>query len=294
VKTHLSNAMRGFVCGFAASALGSLFIALALTLYDIPRTAALAAPQWAALLLLLALLVEFLCARSSNLLVCVAGSCALLLLFGEKIVSASVFTPASSGFPVLLRLLIWTSGFVSAYTVYKLPSSDLFVRLADALIVAVTLYLASCFYLGDPLITPILVLSFLALIVCLLTAAFLRAGGESDRVIRGAGAGGLLVFAMLGVCLMAVSALLALVSGRINSVVGALLSLWNACVRLIARVFEAFVRLIALIAPKPVHYNMVLDQQDSLPISSMGLEVSAKMPRWAICLFIAFITSHRS
>lgn len=292
MKTHLSNTMRGFVCGLAASALSSLLIALALTLYDIPRHAALALPQWAALLLALALLVEVLCARGSNLLLCAAGGCALLLFFGEKAVASSVFTPASMVFPMLLRILIWSSGLISGYTVYKLPSSDLFVRLADALIISVTTYLAACFYLGDPLILPILVFSFLALIACLLTAAFLRAGGESDRVIRGAGAGGLLlVFAMLGVCLAAVSALLSLLSGRINGVVDLLLTVWNVCVRIVARAFELFVRFIALFAPKPVQYNMTLTQEDAISPVATGLEISAKMPRWAIYLFIAFMAA---
>lgn len=288
MKNHLSNTLRGFVCGFAASALGSLLIALTLTLYDIPRSAALALPQWAALLFALALMMERLFARSSNLLVCVAGGCAMLLFFGEKIVAGSVFMPASSGFPVLLRILIWASGYVSCYAIYKLPSSDLFVRLSDALIVSITLYLAACFFLGDPLIMPILILAFLAMIACLLTAAFLRAGGESDRVIRGAGTGGLLlVLGILGVCLAAVSALISLVSGRINSVVDALLAVWSVCVRLISRVFEAFVRLIAFFAPKPVQYNMTLTQEESFMPAASGLEITAKMPRWAIILFIA-------
>ena len=32
MKTHVSNALRGFICGFAASALGALLIALTLLL----------------------------------------------------------------------------------------------------------------------------------------------------------------------------------------------------------------------------------------------------------------------
>jgi predicted membrane protein len=91
----------------------------------------------------------------------------------------------------------------------------------------------------------------------------------------------------LGVCLAAVSALLSLVSGRINSVVDALLAVWAVCVRLISRVFEAFVRLIAFFAPKPVQYNMTLPPEESFVPVASGLEITAKMPRWAIMLFIA-------
>jgi len=88
---------------------------------------------------------------------------------------------------------------------------------------------------------------------------------------------------------MAVSALLALMSGRINSVVDMLLAAWSACVRVISRIFEAFVRLIALIAPKPVQYNMALTQEEAFAPAASGLEVSAQMPRWAIYLFISFM-----
>jgi len=292
MKQHLTNILRGFACSLAASGLGALLIALMLALYDIPRTVELAILPWALLLFALSAVCEILYARGTNMLILVAV-CGLSLYFGgEQVTVRTIFLPGSSGFPVLLRLLVWGSGAACAYAVHKLPPSDLFVRLADALIVSLTVYLAACFFLGDALIAPIVAFSLAALCLCLLTAASLRAGGESDRVIRGTGTGGLLILgALLSVCALLVSALLSLVSGRVNGIVDALLAAWSAIVRVVSRVFELFVRFIALFAPKPVQYNMTLSPEDSMPMSSMGVEVTAQMPRWVIWLFITFVAA---
>jgi len=290
MKQSLSNALRGFVCGLAAAALSALVIALMLTLYDVPRTVELAALPWAALLLAVALVSELLCARGSNMLVLLAACGALLFFGGEQVVLRTVFLPASHGFPIFLRILVWISGFCCIYAVYKLPSSDLFVRLSDALIIALTADLAACFFLGDPLTASVLAFALPVLCACLTCAALLRAGGENGRVVRGTGAGGLLLAGgVLGVCALGVSALLSLVSGRINSVVDALLAVWGVCVRIIARAFELFARFIALFAPKPVQYNMSAGNDSAFLPEGAGLEVTAAMPRWLVMLLIALI-----
>lgn len=290
MKQHFSNAHRGFACGLAAAALGTVLLALMLALYDIPRTASVALASWALLLFVIAFSCELLDARGANMLVYTAACAALLLFGGGRVVAGSVFIPASSGFPMLLRAMVFLSGFACAYTVHALPKSDVFVRLGDALIVALCAYLAMCFFLGDALIMPVLAFALLVLCLLLMTAAALRAGGESDRVVRGAGTGGMLILAaVLGAAVLLVSALLGLVSGRINSVVDALLSLWSVIVRIISRAFELFVRFIALFAPKPVQYNMSSPQEDSLALNAQGIEVTAKMPQWAIYLFMGLI-----
>jgi len=290
MKQHLLNVLRGFACGLASSALGALLIALMLALYDVPRTVALSILPWALVLLALSVIGEILYARGANMLLLFAACGLALHLGAEQVVARTAFIPASSGFPMLLRIVTYASGAALVWTVHKLPPSDLFVRLADALIISLTVYLAACFFLGDALIMPIAALSLLSLCLCLLTAAILRAGGESDRVIRGAGAGGLLILgALLGACALLVSALLSLVFGNVTGLVDALLAAWHAAVRVIARVFELFVRFIALFAPKPVQYNMTLSSEDSTVLGAAGLEAAEPMPQWVIVLFIAVI-----
>lgn len=290
MKQHLSNILRSFACGLAISALGAMIIALMLALYDIPRTATIAFAPWVLTLLAIAFVSEILYARGSNLLVYIAASVAALLMIGGRVVSSTVFDPGSSGFPVFLRILVWLSGLVCAYAVYKLPPSDVFVRLGDALILSLAAYLAACFFLGDAMIMPFLVFALGALCLSLLTAALLRAGGESDRVVRGAGTGGMLILAaVFGACVLLVSALLGMVSGKINGIVDLLLSLWAAILRLLSRALELFARIVALFAPKPVHYNMAPVQEDSFIPQNAGLEITAKMPQWAIYLFMGLI-----
>lgn len=290
MKQFLSNVLRGFFCGLAICALGALIIALMLALYDIPRTVILAAAPWALTLLILAMACELIASRNGNLLLFVITCAALLFFGGEHVVSHTQFIPGSSGFPVLLRVLVWLSGFACAYAVHKLPSSDVFVRLSDALIISVSAYLGMLFLLGDAVITSILALALCALAGCLLTAAALRAGGESERVVRGSSAFGTLILVLpLAFCALLMSALTALFSGHVNGIVDFFLAVWSYLSGLIARAFELFVRFIALFAPKPVQYNMTVMQDDSPVMSMSGIEVSAKMPQWAIYLFMGFI-----
>lgn len=290
MKQHLSNLLRAFVCGLAFAALGALVIALMLGLYDMPRTVLLAGAPWALCLLVLALVCECIAAREGNLLLYLIACAAVLYVSGEQVVARTVFDPASSGFPVFLRLLVWGSGVACAYAVYKLPPSDLFVRLGDALIAALACDLALCFFLGDALIPSVLAFALAALLACLTAAAILRAGGENARVVRGAGTGGLLILAaLLGLCVLLAAGLLSLASGRIDSVVDFLLTLWRAAVSVISRAFELFVRFIALFMPGPVHYNMsAANDSDFIP-QGAGLEITAQTPQWLIWLFIAVI-----
>ncbi len=290
MKQHLSNALRAFVCGLAFASLGALVIALMLALYDMPRTVLLAGAPWALSLLALSLLCECITAREGNMLVYLLACAAVLYACGEQVVARTAFSPASSGFPVFLRLLVWGSGAACARAILKLPPSDLFVRLGDALIAALACWLALCFFLGDALIPSVLAFSLAALIACLLAAAVLRAGGESERVVRGAGTGGLLILAaLLVLCVLLAAGLLSLASGRIDSVVAFLLTIWRAVSSAVARAFELFVRFIALFMPKPVQYNMTAGNDSAFLPEGAGLEVTAAMPRWLVVLFIALI-----
>lgn len=290
MKQSLSNALRGFVCGLAACALGALMIALMLALYDIPRTVILASAPWALMLLILALSCEAIAVRNGNLLLFILVCIALLFFGGEHVVRHTAFIPGSSGFPVLLRVLVWGSGFACAYAVHKLPASDLFVRLSDTLIISIAVYLGMLFLLGDALHMPILLLALCTLAACLITAASLRAGGESARVVRGSGMGGLLIMALLIlICALLMVTLSSLFGGHVNSIVDLLLAIWRLITGIAGRALMLFTYFIALFAPKPVHYNMTLSADDSLPMSMAGVEISAKMPQWVIYLFIGFI-----
>lgn len=290
MRQSLSNALRGFFCGLAACALGALIIALMLALYDIPRTVVLAAAPWILMLLMLALSCEAIAVRNGNLLLFVIVCAGLLFFGGEYIVSQTQFIPGSSGFPVFLRVLVWISGFSCAYAVHKLPSSDVFVRLSDTLIIAVAVYLGMLFLLGDAVIAPILLLALSALAGCLITAAALRAGGESRHVVCGSGFGGLLILLIpLLVSVLLMGILAALFGGHVNSFVDFLLTVWAFVSGIARRALMLFARLITLFAPKPVQYNMTLSQDDSLALSMSGIEVGAKMPQWVIYLFIGFI-----
>lgn len=290
MKQSLLNALRGFVCGLAACALSALLIALTLALYDIPRTFVLAAAPWILLLLGLSLAGEVIVARNGNLLIFAAACAALLFWGGEYVVRHTQFIPDSSGFPVFLRILVWLSGFACAYSVHKLPASDLFVRLSDAIIVSIVFYLGMAFFVGDAPIMPVLILALCALAACLLTAAALRAGGESDHVVCGVGAGGLiiLILPLLG-CILLMGLLSSLFSGQIHGIVDLLLSVWAFVLGILKRVLNAFVYLLAFIVPKPVHYDMAPVQSDSPMMSANGVEVSAQMPQWLIYLFIGLI-----
>jgi len=103
MKEFFANVMRGFVCALAAAAFGALSIALMLALYDIPREVDMAVLLWGGVLLVLSVVCEILARRDVSMLAYLIAGSAILFFGGEQVVSRTVFMPASSGFPIMLR-----------------------------------------------------------------------------------------------------------------------------------------------------------------------------------------------
>lgn len=293
MKDHIGSALRSFAAALTAAALGALCIALMLALYDIPRTMELAFVPWAALLLMQALVCQLLVSRSATLLAYLLANGFLLLVFGEQVVARTLFIPGSSGFPVFLRICIWISGMTCAYAAQKQPGSNVFVRCADALIIAGTSYMAIVFALGEAAIPSAAVLTLSALLLCMVLTAALRAGGESDSVIRGAGAGGWLVLgALLGICLLLAVLLLSLTGSHIGGLVDRLLLLWNLIADAAVSILTAFALLMARLLGGPhTIARPAVYQEDSLAYQSGPMKETGTAPEWVVYLVMGLIAA---
>ena len=168
MKDYLTSALRSFACALCAAAFGALSIALMLALYDIPRTADMALLHWSGTLLALSFVCEALSRRGVSALAYLAACSAILLFGGEQTIAATVFTPASGGFPVFLRICIWASGGVCAWACQKEPGSNAFVRLSDVLILYAGSYMATLYGLNEAMIMPVLCFALASLMLCML------------------------------------------------------------------------------------------------------------------------------
>lgn len=293
MKDFLLSAIRSFACALIAAAFGALSIALMLALYDIPRTVELAVVHWGVTLFILSFLCEGLSRRSVSMLTYM-GTCAAILFFGgEQIISATVFIPGSSAFPIFLRLCIWASGGACAYACQKEPGSDVFVRLSDLLILYIGAYMATLYALSEAMILPILCFALLSLLLSMLVTAALRAGGESDNVIRGTGMGGYLVIGLLlSVCLLLAALLLSVSSGHVYSFVEVFLTIWQALWDAVAKAFTAFVLFMSrLLGPPRSIARPPVSQQDSFAYSAGVMEEMDKAPAWVVYLIMGAIAA---
>lgn len=293
MKDFLSNAMRSFACAIGTTALGAQTIALMLALYDIPRTADIALGLWTGVLLVLAIVCELLSRRDLSMLGYVAAVSVILFFGGEQVIAHTTFIPASGGFPVLLRMCIWTSGAVCAYACQKEPGSNVFVRLSDVLILYTGAYMATLYALGEEMIMPVLVFALSALLLSMLVTASLRAGGESDSVIRGTGMGGYLVIgALLLVCLLLAALLLYISSGHVDSIVTLFLTVWN---RLAGALKEALTVITLFLArlfgsPRMMEQQRIV-QEDSLAYSGGAMKEMGTAPQWVTYLVMGVIAA---
>ncbi len=293
MKDFLSNAMRSFACAISTTALGAQTIALMLALYDIPRTADIALGLWTGVLLVLAIVCELLSRRDLSMLGYVAAVSVILFFGGEQVIAHTTFIPASGGFPVLLRMCIWTSGAVCAYACQKEPGSNVFVRLSDVLILYTGAYMATLYALGEEMIMPVLVFALSALLLSMLVTASLRAGGESDSVIRGTGMGGYLVIgALLLVCLLLAALLLYISSGHVDSIVTLFLTVWN---RLAGALKEALTVITLFLArlfgsPRMMEQQRIV-QEDSLAYSGGVMKEMGTAPQWVTYLVMGVIAA---
>lgn len=293
MKDYLSGVMRGFACALASAAMGALSIALMLALYDIPRTVELAIGLWCGTLFVQALVCEALSRRDLSMLAYLLASGVILLIGGEQIIARTTFIPGSGGFPIFLRIIIWISGAVCAYASQKEPSSNVFVRLSDVLILYTGAYMATLYALQEDMILPILGFALGSLLLCMLVTASLRAGGESDSVIRGTGMGGYLVIgALLMICLLLAALLLSLSSGHINSFVDILLLVWRKVKAILLVFLTVFAHIIALLFGNPrMMERRQIASQDSIAYSVSAMEEMGTAPQWVVNLVMGAIAA---
>lgn len=291
MKEHLNAAMRSFVCALVCAALGALLIALMLALYDFNRTVTLAISTWVLVLAAQAAVNELLLARGTTQLFFLIAN-GLLLLFGcGEVVSRTVFIPGSAGFPVLLRIFFFTSGFFGAYAAQKDPDSNVFVRCADALIIVAALYLAAAFALGDSPHMPILVFFLAAFLLSVVMTASLRAGGESDSVVRGTGIGGWLVLlGLLALCLLVSAGILGVSTGHVESLVGWFILLWRLLGRIGMSALHVLAWVLSLIAPQYKHASIEPVSQADDPMDMSGFTIP-DAPQWIVYVFIAAVAA---
>lgn len=291
MKDYISSVLRSFVCALTTAAYGALTIALMLALYDIPRTAQLAVLLWGGVLLAQSAACELLARRSMSMLAYLAVSAAILGFGGEQIVRYTTFTPASSGFPMLLRMCIWTSGAVCAYACQKEPGSNAFVRLSDILILSLGAYMATLYSLGEEMIPSVLALSLCALLLCMLISASLRAGGESDSVIRGTGMGGYLVIGLLlGLCLLLAALLLNVSGSHVSGLVEAFLLVWDVFSRAAMTMLTILGLLLArLFGGQRMMERQQIVHEDSPAYSSAIMQEMGTAPQWVVYLVMGLI-----
>ncbi|MBR4040466.1 MAG: DUF4129 domain-containing protein [Clostridia bacterium] len=293
MKDFVSNSMRSFACALAAAACGALAVSLMLALYDIPRTAHMAVLIWGGMLLIQSVICELLARRGGSMLMYLAACAAIVFFGGEQVVRHTVFIPGSSGFPVFLHICVWTSGAVCAYACQKEPGSNVFVRLSDILILSIGSYMAILYGLGEDMILSALALSACALLLCMLVSASLRAGGESDSVVRGAGMGGYLVIgALLGLCLLFAALLLNISSGHVSGLVEAFLAVWAVIRRAAMSALTALGVILAyLFGGQRMMERRQAVYEDSFSYSSGVLKDMGTAPQWVVYLAMALIAA---
>ena len=290
MRERISNTLRSFAASLCIAALCSLFLALVFSLYDSVRMVDLPVLRWAALLLVLALIDEILASRGLPLLLYAAVNAAAAAAGITFILAATVFMPESEGYAVFLGFLIASSTALCAYFAQQLPDSNVFIRLCDALLIGIALLMASVGFLDKSLNEEIVVFAAAALVTALVMTAQLRAGGESENVVRGSGIGGALVlFAVLAVCLLLCAALIVLGGDQVDGIVAAAVSVWKKLGWLAEKVVYVFAALLSLnfgkhnvLEPDAGHYKVTI-----VPLNDEKAMGTA--PMWLVYGFIGLL-----
>ena len=291
MRERLSNILRIFTAALTDAALSMLAVVLMLSLYDMERTVHAALGLWTLMLLAQAVINEFLAERSPSMLLYILVNAALVLACRHTVLENTVFVPGSMGFPMLLGMLVVIAGAHGAFAAHKLPGSDFFVTMTDTLVVSTGLYLFAAFSMGRAFHMPVLFFVLAAFALLMITTASLRAGGESDSVIRGTGVGGWLVLgALLIFCLAFTGALLSLGSGHVNSLVDVVSVLWQAFVRLMTACLKALAYVLALFI-RPVSSRREYAVSDSAPMPELAVGEAEPTPAWLSWLIFALIAA---
>lgn len=292
MREHISAIVRSMAAALADAALGALLIALMLALYDVERGVQFALGFWIAVYAVQAVANELMAARGVSLLTFVLVNAALLIPGTHAVVARTAFFPPSTGFPVFLRIITLLCGAHGAACTRRPPGSNLFVRYADALILSASLYLATAFGLGRAYNPAVLAFSLGTLALCMVIASSLRSGGESDSVIRGAGAGGYAVLlALLVLCLPLAIGLLSLGERHVDGVVSLLALLWQGICRGANLLATLLARMIMFFAGKNPNVRSDPASPDVSFTGGIEMPAAAESPEWLIHLLLALLAA---
>lgn len=290
MKERISNVLRSFVYSVGASALMALLLALVLSLYDQTHTVSLPVLPWAGMLLALCAVNETLAPRGLPMLVYGAVNAALAAAGLCFLLGETAFFPESMGFRVLLGFMMGASAAVCAVCAQKLPGSNAFIRQADSLLVCMALLMASTHFLEKPLNSVIMAYTAAALLLSLVAAARLRAGWESENVVRGSGAGGMVVLgAVLALCLALCAALIALGSGQVDSLVSLAAKVWALLGLVMEKVILVFSALLSVNFYKNIRLERVAEHYTVTVVPLNDEQAMGTAPLWVVYGFLALL-----
>lgn len=272
MMSRISNYVRGFSVLLSDVAMCCLIVGLIPLLAKWELYAAL--PVWIGYLAALFLADDLMASFGVPMNVYLLGNGAVI---GAGTFLTFRYSWCSSGsmeMRMLLACCAAGTGVHGAAAAYRLPGSNGILRYVDCMIAALAFYLYAVFQTGFPGNQEFIPLTLAAMGLDLLMVNHLRTGDESRSVIRGAGAGGKLVLAlMFSGCLIVTGAVVGLASGQVHSFVDVLLVVlswgWNlveVVFGVIGRVLGAIILLLVMIlpaTPKAAKDNMMASVQES-------------------------------
>lgn len=289
MKDRLIAYLRVLACALCDAALCALFLALMLSLYDEERSMVLAIGPWAGMLAASVLLGELLASYGVSMLVYVGANLAAGLLCMRIVVEHTAFFPASDGFTLLLHALCAACSLRCASASFAPPGSNNLVRRIDALLCGVGLYLFAVFALSRPLNSAVLGFSLGVWALGMVVTSALRAGGESDSVIRGSGLGGWLVLgALFALCLLLTVGFLKLGDAHVNGLVAFLLMLWRAACRVGSLLIAALEWLLGLL-PTASYDSTGFMLEQELAVVAQEAADPAEAPAWLTALMFVLL-----
>ena len=290
MRERISNVLRSAVYSIGASALMALLLAFMLSLHDQTHTVSLPVLPWAGLLLVLCAVDEILAPRGLPLLVYGALNTALAAAGVFFLLGRTAFFPESMGYRVLLGFMMAMSTGIGAVSAQKLPDSNAFIRQSDSLLVCMAMLMASTHFLNQPLNTPVMAYAAAALLLSLIAAARLRAGGESENVVRGSGVGGMVVLvAMLALCLALCAALIALGSGQVDSLVALAAKVWALLGLVMEKIVRVFAALLSVNFYKNIRLEKVVDHYTVTIVPLNDEQAMGTAPLWLVYGFLALL-----
>lgn len=147
------------------------------------------------------------------------GSCVLLL-------HTSSCNPGWENMCWFLGFFVLAVSIHAAAAAWRLPEANQLLRYVDVLVVLLTFFLYTEFYVDRQAERVYTVLPLVSMLLNLWTISRLRTAGEQENVICGAGTGGkLLLFLICGCCLLLTAGMVGFGSEEVHSTVDVLLVL---------------------------------------------------------------------